>query len=122
MPPSLAKLASMPAHGHGPCLLDLSDDALLSIASHLGPALQDRLALTATCRRLRALGASSSLLWRHVSFSTSKKRLARVGREHRLLFAESLAGTFARSAQSGRPLISPLSCRACVHVACPPVL
>ncbi|KAL4440373.1 hypothetical protein ABPG75_003374 [Micractinium tetrahymenae] len=85
----------MPAHRQRPCLLDLPDDALLAIGSHLGPALQDRLALTATCRRLRTLGAGPSPLWRTVSFSTNKKHLARAGRENRMLFAEALAGTFA---------------------------
>lgn len=86
----------MPTQRQRCCLLDLPDDALLAVGSHLGPSLQDRLALTATCRRLRVLGAGPSLLWQHISFSTSKQQLGRVGREHRLLFAESLAGAFAR--------------------------
>lgn len=86
----------MPAHQQRPCLLDLPDDAILAVGGHLGPAVHDRLAWTATCRRLRGLGAGPSPLWRHISFSTSKKQLGRVGREHRLLFAESLAGAFAR--------------------------
>lgn len=96
-------------------LLDLPDDALLSVAGHLHK-LQHRLQLSQACRRLYHLGTGPSPLWRVVDFRSSKKRLSRFPREERLEAALEIAAGFSRWAASWAACYCPAGHTACTVV------